>query len=44
MVENFMAKAYSEDLRKKAIDYILLGNSAIASSKKFDISEGAVRN
>lgn len=39
-----MAKAYSEDLRKKAIDYILSGKSAVASAKKFDVSEGAVRN
>lgn len=44
MIKKFMAKAYSEDLRKKAIDYILSGNSAIASAKKFDVSEGAVRN
>jgi transposase len=39
-----MAKGYSEDLGKKVIDYILLGNSAVALARKFEISVGAVRN
>jgi len=39
-----MPKAYSEDLRKKAIDYILSGHSVGASSEKFDLSPGTVRN
>lgn len=38
-----MPKSYSEDIRKKAIDYILLGYSIHASAKKFDISENSVR-
>lgn len=39
-----MARAYSEDLRKKAIDYILSGHSAAASAKKFDLSPSTVMN
>ena len=39
-----MARAYSEDLRKKAIDYILSGHSATASARKFDLSPNTVMN
>jgi len=38
-----MPKSYSEDIRKKAIEYILLGHTVLASARKFDISETSVR-
>lgn len=38
-----MPRSYSEDLRKKAIDYILLGNTVSSASQKFEVSASSVR-